>query len=292
MKLSVEQDGRSASALRNYLSEINQHALLSATEERKLAQQLKMGHLEAGHRLVTANLRFVVKIAREYSSYGAPLPDMIQEGNLGLMKAVQKFDPSKKIRLISYAVWWIRAYIQNYILKSWSLIKLGTTLAQRKLFYSLARTRRQLERMGGDPDAFDAEKIARMLRVRPKEVEEMQQRMNGRDISLEAPLRDGGEDFVTLANLLVSPVELQDEACAKKEEATIASCHVQAAVARLDPRERYIIEQRVMTERPTTLKRLGEYFGFSRERARQIEIRAKRKLRSELEEFTELLHAA
>src|SRR5262252_3921550 len=181
-----------------YLTEINRYSLLKVEEEQKLARRFKKGELQAGHRLVTANLRFVVKVAYEYRSYGIRMSDLIQEGNIGLMKAVQKFDPDKGIRLISYAVWWIRAYIQNYILKSWSLVKLGTTQAQRKLFFSLARTRRQLERMGGDPDAFDAEKIARMLRVRPKEVEEMQQRMNGRDISLEAPLRDDGEDFVTL----------------------------------------------------------------------------------------------
>src|SRR5215469_4633808 len=191
MELTMEPR-RSPDSLRRYLAELKDYEPLSPKEERKLARQFRAGNLRAGQQLVIANLRFVVKIAREYRSYGIALGDLIQEGNLGLMKAVQKFDPSKKIRLISYAVWWIRAYIQNYILKSWSLIKLGTTLAQRKLFYSLARTRRQLERMGGDPDAFDAEKIARMLRVRPKEVEEMQQRMNGRDISLEAPLRDDG----------------------------------------------------------------------------------------------------
>ena len=145
---TASEHSTATGSLSIYLSEINRHALLTQPEEQKLARRFRKGDLQAGHRLVTANLRFVVKVAYEYRSYGLRMPDLIQEGNIGLMKAVQKFDPDKGIRLISYAVWWIRAYVQNHILKSWSLVKLGTTQAQRKLFFSLARTRREMERLG------------------------------------------------------------------------------------------------------------------------------------------------
>ncbi len=212
------------------------------------------------------------------------MADLIQEGNIGLMKAVQKFDPNKQIRLISYAVWWIRAYIQNYILKSWSLVKLGTTQAQRKLFFSLARTRRELEKLkAGEAPLVQVEEIARRLRVKPAEVREMEQRMGGRDLSLDAPVGDdGGNAHV---DLVPSPSVSQDIELADKEEAGIINSRVQVALCRLDPRERFIIERRVMNERPMTLKKLGQHFGFSRERARQLEIRAKDKLKEELSEL-------
>lgn len=267
-----------AGSLAMYLSEINQFPLLSVEEEQRLARRFRdQGDLDAGHVLVTSNLRFVVKVAYEYRSYGIKMSDLIQEGNIGLMKAVQKFDPDKQIRLISYGVWWIRAYIQNYILKSWSLVKLGTTQAQRKLFFSLARTKRELEKLGG---ADDEGKIARKLHVKPSEVLEMQQRMDGRDLSLDAPMGDDGGnshvDFVAADGL--SP----DDDLAEAEERELVQDRVGKALSRLDARERYIIEQRVMSEKPMTLKELGEHFGFSRERARQLEIRAKEKLKTEL----------
>jgi len=270
------------SSLDLYLSEINRFALLTAEEEQELARSYRAkGDTRCAHRLVTANLRFVVKVSYEYRSYGFKMGDLIQEGNIGLMKAVQKFDPDKGIRLISYAVWWIRAYIQNYILRSWSLVKLGTTQAQRKLFFSLARTRRELGRMGGDDgsrsDSADSSKIASKLNVKTGEVEEMTQRMEGRDLSLDAPLGDEGGyshvDFVTGA------APTQDSALSTAQESVLVQGRVGEALAQLDPRERFIIEQRVMSERPMTLKDLGEHFGFSRERARQLEIRAKDKLK-------------
>src|SRR6266540_3515685 len=192
--------------------------------------------------------------------------------------------PDKGIRLISYAVWWIRAYIQNYILKSWSLVKLGTTQAQRKLFFSLARTRRELDKSsvehGADSDGRDSSKVASKLRVKASEVDEMAQRMEGRDLSLDAPLGDDGGtshvDFVA-----GSDPGADDELSGAQEQAMVSG-RVGAALARLDRRERFIIEQRVMSEQPMTLKELGEHFGFSRERARQLEIRAKEKLKTEL----------
>jgi RNA polymerase sigma-32 factor len=282
MQVSNEQSSSSSGSLSMYLSEINQYALLTVEEEQRLARRFKKGDLQAGHRLVTSNLRFVVKVAYEYRSYGIKMSDLIQEGNIGLMKAVQKFDPDKGIRLISYAVWWIRAYIQNYILKSWSLVKLGTTQAQRKLFFSLARTRRELEKYNGDGEApiANVDEIARRLHVKPGEVREMEQRMGGRDLSLDAPMgEDGGNSHV---DFVVSSAIAQDDEFADKEEAGIINERVKMALLRLDPRERFIIEQRVMNERPMTLKELGEHFGFSRERARQLEIRAKDKLKNEL----------
>jgi RNA polymerase sigma-32 factor len=278
----------SAGSLTTYLSEISRYSLLSVAEERKLARRYKRGDLEAGHRLVTSNLRFVVKVAYEYRSYGIRIADLIQEGNIGLMKAVQKFDPGKEIRLISYAVWWIRAYIQNYILKCWSLVKLGTTQAQRKLFFSLARTRRELEKLNSeDSPLAQVEEIARRLHVKPSEVREMEQRMGGRDLSLDAPL--GDDPGNTHVDLVPSSSITQDVELADKEEAGIINSRVRVALCRLDPRERFIIERRVMNERPMTLKELGQHFGFSRERARQLEIRAKDKLRGELAELVTLI---
>ena len=288
MELTMERRS-SPDSLRRYLAELKDYEPLSPKEERKLARQFRAGNLRAGQQLVIANLRFVVKIAREYRSYGIALGDLIQEGNLGLIKAVQKFDPSKKIRLISYAVWWIRAYVQDHILRNWSLVKLGTTQAQRKMFYSLARTRRYLENHSGEHEQCSLEKIARVLNVSPAAVEEMQQRMKRGDVSLEGRVgRDGEGDEAPPAHFLSSPEMSQDDKYAKEEEAKMIRENVRSAVSRLDRRERYIIEQRAMADRPITLTRLGEYFGFSRERARQIEIRAKKKLRNHLEELHKL----
>jgi RNA polymerase sigma-32 factor len=273
------------SSLELYLSEINRFPLLSVEEEQRLAREFAAGRdTKAAHKLVTANLRFVVKVAYEYRSYGFRMADLIQEGNIGLMKAVQKFDPDKGIRLISYAVWWIRAYIQNYILKSWSLVKLGTTQAQRKLFFSLARTRRELDRTsvghGADSDGRDSDKVASKLRVKASEVDEMAQRMEGRDLSLDAPMSDdGGASHV---DFVPSAVSSADDELSGQQEQLMVSGRVGVALARLDRRERFIIERRVMSDKPMTLKELGEHFGFSRERARQLEIRAKDKLREEL----------
>ncbi len=274
------------SSLELYLSEINRFPLLSVDEEQRLAREFrKEADTRAAHRLVTANLRFVVKVAYEYRSYGFKMADLIQEGNIGLMKSVQKFDPDKGIRLISYAVWWIRAYIQNYILKSWSLVKLGTTQAQRKLFFSLARTKRELDKLssehGLDSDGHDANKVAKKLRVKPTEVREMEQRMDGRDLSLDAPLGDDGS--YSHVDFVVSGGPGPDDELCGAEEQKMMHGKVREALGRLDQRERYIIEMRVMSDRPLTLKELGEHFGFSRERARQLEIRAKEKLKQELQ---------
>jgi RNA polymerase sigma-32 factor len=276
MRRSDQPQGHAA--LDAYLAEIRRIPLLTVEEEQQLARQFRDGDGRAGHRLVAANLRFVVKVAFEYRAYGLRMPDVIQEGNIGLMRAVQKFDPDKKIRLISYAVWWIRAYIQNHILRSWSLVKLGTTQAQRKLFFSLSRTRRELERASSEPG--DIGEIARSLQVKPSEVEEMVLRLDRRDQSLDLPW---GEEAGSSPGdrLATGAPSAHDELQAAQQQRRLGA-GVRSALARLDPRERFIIEQRIMAEPPMSLRELGHHFGFSRERARQLELRATEKLRIEL----------
>ncbi len=272
---------RNSTVLDQYLAEINRCALLTAEEERELARLYRAaGDGRAAHQLITANLRFVVKVAYEYRSYGFRMADLVQEGNIGLMKAVQKFDPDKGIRLISYAVWWIRAYIQNHILRSWSLVKLGTTQAQRKLFFSLARTRREMERAASTTGATaTSDDIAARLNVKTEEVQEMQQRMEGRDLSLDAPVGEDGSPFV---DFVADGARTQDEELGHAQERRVVAGKIALALARLDARERFIVESRLMKDDPLTLKELGDHFGFSRERARQLEIRAREKLRAEL----------
>jgi RNA polymerase sigma-32 factor len=265
-------------SLSAYLAEIRRIPLLDAEGEQELARRFRSGDGRAGHQLVAANLRFVVKVAFEYRSYGLRMPDLVQEGNIGLMRAVQKFDPARQIRLISYAVWWIRAYIQNHILRSWSLVKLGTTQAQRKLFFSLARTRRALEHAGDEP--VDVGDIARSLTVKPAEVAEMAMRLDRRDQSLDLPVGEDGS-ATHVDRLAATTPSAHDELAAAELQGRVGA-GVRAALARLDARERFIIEQHLMAEPPMSLRELGHHFGFSRERARQLELRATEKLRLEL----------
>jgi len=275
---------KKSSSLDAYLAEISRCPLLTVEAEQELARRFRQqGDARAAHELVTSNLRFVVKVAYEYRAYGFRVADLVQEGNIGLMRAVQKFDPDKNIRLISYGVWWIRAYIQNHILRSWSLVKLGTTQAQRKLFFSLARTRREMDREAaahGDGAPRDAAQVALRLKVKPEEVVEMQTRMEGRDLSLDAPRGDDGT--ASHLDFLAGDGPGQEDELSSAQERRVTSGTVASALARLDPRERFIVEARLMSDRPMTLKELGDHFGFSRERARQLEIRAREKLRVEL----------
>ena len=263
--------------LDRYLAELSRYPILTAEEEAALARTYRdTGDRKAAQALVTANLRFVVKVASGYRGYGIRLPDLVQEGNLGLMKAVEKFDPAQGIRLISYAVWWIRAYIQAHVLQSWSMVKIGTTQAQRRLFFSLSRARREAERDGaGDVD----EAVARRLRVRTEEVRDVARRLEGRDLSLDAPDGDGSQARVDHVPAEAMP---QDEQLAAAERHARARRGVSAALAHLDERERYIVEQRLMADEPASLQDVGARFGFSRERARQLEIRARSKLRAAL----------
>jgi RNA polymerase sigma-32 factor len=264
--------------LTSYLDDVRRHPVLSAGDELRLARRYRdTGDARAAHALVTANLRFVVKVASGYRGYGLRLPDLVQEGNLGLLRAVTKFDPDQGIRLITYASWWIRAYIQGYILQSWSVVKVGTTQAQRRLFFSLARTRRELSRHGAEDDLDD--RVARRLRVSPQDVAEASRRIEGRDASLDAPGPDG---TTTMLDRCEAAGDLQDERLENARESARVKEDVARALSTLDPRERTIVEERFMADDPSSLQELGDRLGFSRERARQLEIRARGKLRAAL----------
>ena len=264
------------STLDIYISEINRFSILSAEEEFKLAVRLKkFDDIEAAEKLIVSNLRFVVKIAHEYRNYGLKLADLIQEGNIGLMHAVKKFDPYKGYRLISYAVWWIRAYIQNYIIKSWSLVKIGTTQAQRKLFFKLNQAKKRLQGLSQKNPEFG--EIAESLGVRESEIEEMDLRLSNRDLSLDSYINEDGES--THIDFLTYDGEDQEMALIKKQEMDLVKRNIAGALANLNEKETYIIKNRVMTDSPKTLQEIGNKYNITRERARQIEKQALKKLR-------------
>jgi len=258
-----------------YIAEINRFPLLTAEEEFKLAMRLKKDNdMEAAEKLIVSNLRFVVKIAHEYRSYGFKLSDLVQEGNIGLIHAVKKFDPEKGYRLISYAVWWIRAYIQNYLIKSWSLVKIGTTQAQRKLFFKLNQARKQLETISKKNPEFS--EIADSLGVKGSEVAEMDLRMGARDLSLNELINDDGE--TSHLDFLTHDGDNQEVSLIKHEERSLVKRHIAGALARLNERESYIIQHRVMADDPLTLQEIGDKYNITRERARQIEKQALKKV--------------
>ncbi len=263
-----------ADSMNLYLAEIRKFPLLSAEEEHLLAVKFyEEKDLEAAHRLITSNLRFVVKIAAEYRSYGLKMLDLVQEGNIGLMMAVKKFNPHKGFRLISYAVWWIKAYIQNYIVSAWSLLKIGTTQAQKKLFFKLNQAKNAIRSMTG---ADDLEATALSLDVKESEVEEMDLRMRG-ESSLDAEVTDG--DSYTLLEGLADDRQNQEELYLAVEESQNLNREISRAMTRLNDKERYIIEQRVTAEEPLTLQEIADHFSISRERVRQIEENALRKMK-------------
>jgi len=259
----------------HYMVQVNRFDLLSVEQEYDLAvRHMQDGDMDAAHRLVCANLRFVVKVANEYRGYGLRLLDLVQEGNVGLMMAVKKFDPSRGTRLITYAVWWIRAYIQNYIMRSWSLVKIGTTQMQKKLFFKLAQTRNALLNQTGSEDIED---IARELDVNQEIVVEMSQRMGRRDASLDVELTEG--EGYTLLHTLPDKADNQETLLLADEERRLNTERTQAALSILNPRERSIITQRILADPPATLQDIADVYGVSRERIRQIEQSALQKLR-------------
>lgn len=258
-----------------YINEINRFALLTPEEEFSLAVRLKKyNDLEAAEKLIVSNLRFVVKIAHEYRNYGFKLADLIQEGNIGLIHAVKKFDPYKGYRLISYAVWWIRAYIQNYLIKSWSIVKIGTTQAQRKLFFKLSQAKKQLESLSKTKPEFA--EIASSLGVKGSEVAEMDMRMGSRDVSLNELIGDDGEN--SHLDFLAFDGENQEVSLIKNEERGLVKQNITAALSGLNEREKYIILNRVMADNPETLQEIGDKYNITRERARQIEKQALKKV--------------
>ena len=223
-------------SLDTYLAQINRFPLLTQEEEFQLAVKYrKYDDIEAAQKLITSNLRFVVKVAFEYKSYGVKIHDLIQEGNIGLMMAVKKFNPYKGYRFISYAIWWIRAYMQNFIIKTWSLVKIGTTQAQKKLFYKIGKVRKALEADGENEKKYDL--LARDLDVAKEDIIEMEQRMSSRDLSLDTPFDEGQE--LTHLDLLREESPNQEEAIAQEEEKKIREREVQNAMKRLNDKEVY-----------------------------------------------------
>ena len=272
-------------SLETYLAQINRFPLLTQDEEFQLAVKYrKYDDIEAAHKLITSNLRFVVKVAFEYKAYWVKIQDLVQEGNIGLMMAVKKFNPYKGYRFISYAIWWIRAYMQNFIIKTWSLVKIGTTQAQKKLFYKIGKVRKALESDGENDKRY--ERLARDLDVAKEDIIEMEQRMSSRDLSLDAPFDEGQE--LTHLDLLKEESPNQEEAIGQEEEKKIREREVQNALKRLNEKEVYVIKSRIMAEEPLTLQQIGDHLKLSRERVRQIESEALKKLKKEFGDRMEL----
>lgn len=270
-------------SLEHYVAEISNYALLSRREEYDLAMKYKKdGDLEAARKLITHNLRFVIKVSNEYKDYGISIMDLIQEGNIGLMKAVQRFDPTRGYRLISYAVWWIRAYIQNYIMRTYRLIKLGTTEAQRKLFYKLRSTKLKMGITDETPTPKEYNAIAKELKVPLKSVIEMDQRMTSRDVSLNALISKTGEK-ATYLDFLQDQAASQEEVISSIQEQEKVKRNLKIALKSLNEREQHIVKNRLLKPKPLTLEELSKELKISKERVRQIEKIALRKMKDFLE---------
>ncbi|QMU56404.1 MAG: sigma-70 family RNA polymerase sigma factor [Candidatus Mycalebacterium zealandia] len=264
-----------ASPLQRYIAEIASHPVLTGEEERELAARYrKTGDIEAARKLVASNLKFVVKVAGEYKNYGVGAMDIIQEGNLGLMQAVKRFDPTKGYRLISYAVWWIKAYIQKHIMDTWSLVRIGTGREQRKLFYKIRSTSGKMADAGSE--ATNAE-LADELGVSEKSIVEMKTAMSSRDLSLHLPVQDDSD--VAHLDFLKDSSESPDEEVDRAQMKHIVQARMSEALSELGEKERHTIQNRLLSENPETLDKIGGKFGISRERVRQIEKTALKKIR-------------
>jgi RNA polymerase sigma-32 factor len=261
------------SGLARYLQEIKRFPMLEPQEEYMLAKRWREhGDREAAHKLVTSHLRLVAKIAMGYRGYGLPIGEVISEGNVGLMQAVKRFEPDKGFKLATYAMWWIRASIQEYILRSWSLVKMGTTASQKKLFFNLRKAKSRISALDeGDLRDDQVESISKRLGVAKQDVIDMNRRLGG-DASLNAPLREDGEG--EWQDWLVDETADQESQLADREESGARLEALKAALTVLNPRERRIFEARRLAEEPITLEELSAEFGVSRERVRQIEVRA------------------
>lgn len=261
--------------LKRYVQEVQKYPFLTAKEERDLALRYRShGDLEAAKKLVTSHLRLVLKIAREYRTAYGNLLDLIQEGTLGLMRAVKKFDPDRNVRLGTYASWWIRSYILKYILDNFRLIKIGTTQAQRRIFFNLMKEKERIEKMGFTPDA---QQLAAALDVRPEEIEEMEARLGKSDLSLDATVGEEGEKrHIDLLESKALPVE---ESLEQAKFKNILEKKLHEFAGSLNERDKQIFRERLVAEVPRTLQALGEEFGISRERARQLEERIKQRLK-------------
>ena len=265
-----------------YLQEIKKFPLLSAEEEFMLAKRFKeQGDTKAAHRLVTSHLRLVAKIAMGYRGYGLPITDLISEGNVGIMQAVKKFDPDKGFRLATYAMWWIRAQIQEYVLHSWSLVKIGTTAAQKKLFFNLRKLKNQLQSINdGKLSPDNVREIANRLDVKEAEVTDMENRLFSGDQSLNVQVAD--EADTEWQDLIADDAETQDIIVEKKDEYMHRKKLFTKALKILNPREREIVGYRRLMDKPKKLEELSQKYKISRERVRQIEEKALEKLTKEI----------
>jgi len=265
-------------SLSQYMEEIRKFPMLEPEEEYMLGKSFKEhGDLDAAHKMVTSHLRLVAKIAMGYRGYGLPVQELISEGNVGMMQAVKRFDPDKGFRLATYAMWWIRASIQEYILRSWSLVKMGTTAAQKKLFFNLRKMKGQLQAIEeGDLHPDTVTTIATKLQVSEQEVVDMNRRLSAPDHSLNAPLRMDGDD--EWMDWLTDETETQEEILGENEELDQRREMLVNAMTVLNDREKHILTERRLKENPSTLEELSQEYGVSRERVRQIEVRAFEKL--------------
>jgi len=265
--------------LSRYLDEIRRFPMLEPHEEYMLAKRWREhGDREAAHKLVTSHLRLVAKIAMGYRGYGLPIGEVVSEGNVGLMQAVKRFEPDKGFRLATYAMWWIKAAIQEYILRSWSLVKMGTTANQKKLFFNLRKAKGRISAFEeGDLHPEHVKQIATQLGVTEQDVVDMNRRLGG-DASLNAPLRDEGEGGGEWQDWLVDNGQSQEQVLVEEEEGQNRLTALRSALSVLNPRERRIFEARRLSDDPITLEELSTEFGVSRERVRQIEVRAFEKI--------------
>ena len=277
---SISNEGN----LSSYMEQIKKFPLLEAQEEYMLAKAWKnQGDVKAAHKLVTSHLRLVAKIASGYRGYGLPLSDLISEGNIGMMHAVKRFEPEKGFRLATYAMWWIKASIQEYILRSWSLVKIGTTAAQKKLFFNLKKIKSKISAIeDGDLTPDQVDKIATELSVPHKEVISMNRRISGSDYSLNSPVTDDSSG--EWQDWLEDDTQNQEASFADTEEYLIKKNILSDSLEYLNERERDIISERQLSENPLTLEELSNRYGVSRERIRQIEAKAFEKLQTKMTE--------
>ena len=274
--------------LSRYLEEIRRFPMLEPQQEYMLAKRYQEHEdREAAHKLVTSHLRLVAKIAMGYRGYGLPIGEVISEGNVGLMQAVKRFEPDKGFRLATYAMWWIKAAIQEYILRSWSLVKMGTTANQKRLFFNLRKVKSQIQALDeGDLNAEQVAQIATKLNVSEYEVVSMNRRLSG-DASLNAPIRGGdGEGTGEWQDWLADDAETQETVLANQDELDQRRAMLKDAIQVLDPRERRIFEARRLSDDPLTLEALSEEFDVSRERVRQLEVRAFEKVQKAMVKAT------
>ena len=267
---SVPMEG----GLARYFREIWKFPVLEADQEYMLAKRWREhGDLEAAHQLVTSHLRLVAKMAMKYRGYGLPLADLLSEGNVGLMRAVKKFEPDRGFRLSTYAIWWIKAAITEYVLRSWSLVRMGTMATQKKLFFNLRRIKGRLDILdSGELSPDEARQLADGLDVSETDIIDMNRRMSARDTSLNTPVSD--DDSIEFQDTLVDEAPNPEVVASRNQEAKLRTKMLSEAMSVLPDRERHILTERRLKDNPVTLEELGQVYGISRERVRQLEVRA------------------